>query len=123
MSGVKIKTIKGGKERAIVLKRLLIKLEHCDEASAFAGSAEMNRIHSLTKEEFLNEFNTSFKELQDIYKLEISSFISPCGYLIGTRHLKELVQRLPKRLTGWVGLGIKVVYNVKKKRGQGIEIR
>jgi hypothetical protein len=38
--------------------------------------------------------------------------------LIGTQHVKELVQRVPKKLSGWFGLGIKIVYN-SKKRGAG----
>jgi hypothetical protein len=123
MDGVKVTTVKGGKEKTIVLKRVLTKLTHCDKASAFAGAIEVDRILHMSDTEFTNEFKTHDTLMKYEYVKNIQKFIFNCHILMSIQHLKELVQRIPKRLTGWVGLGIKVIYNSKKERGKGIEIR
>ena len=123
MSGVIVKTVKGGEARTIVLKRVLTKLRHCDKTSAFAGLAEVNRVEKMSDAEFFSEFKENNNIYKTIYIRNILKFIFKCHVDMSIQHLKEIVQKVPKRLTGWVGYGIKIVYNSKKERGKGIEIR
>jgi hypothetical protein len=123
MSGVVVKTVEGGEKRTIVLKRVLTKLEHCDKTSAFAGLIEVDRVKKMSDEEFFSEFNANNNIYMSIYIRNILKFISPCHTTMSMQHLKEMVQKVPKKLSGWIGMGIKIVYNSKKERGVGIEIR
>ena len=123
MSGVIVKTVEDGEKRTIVLKRVLTKLEHCDKTSAFAGLIEVDRVLEMSDEEFFKEFNESNTVMKSIYIKNIQYFIHNCNIDMSIQHLKEMVQKVPKKLSGWVGLGIKIVYNSKKERGVGIEIR
>jgi len=124
MSGVVVKTVKGGEERTIVLKRVLTKLKHCDGNSAWAAQAEIQRIASIKDEgAFQKEFNASL-DLKYFYLDALKKFAVPCIGSMGGDVLKELLmQRVPTKLSGWIGFGIKIVYRSKKKRGLGIEIR
>jgi len=122
MSGVIVKTVEDGEKRTIVLKRVLTKLERCDKTSAFAGLVEVNRVLKMSNTEFETEFNSPSSH-KFIYTSNIQNFIRPCHIEMSIQHLKEMVQKVPKKLSGWVGLGIKIVYNSKKERGVGIEIR
>jgi hypothetical protein len=124
MGSIEIKTVKGGKKREITLKKIKTRLKKCDGNSGWAAQAEIERIVAIHDEKvFRKEFDAPYA-LRYIYLDELRKFALQCIGSMGVLVLKDMLfKKVPSKLTGWLGYGVKVVYVSTKKRGTGIEFR